>query len=474
MNLFNPLLAGIASLLLVASCTKETGSTPVAPPVVPPTTTPPTTGPVLYVVATTGSDGNPGTESRPFATLQKAAQVAIAGSTVLVKAGTYVITSPIMPANSGTEASPIIYQAEAGADVVIDGQTKVPADKVGGLFFILNKSWIVVDGLTFRNSRRDGVQVRNSTGITVKNCTTFNTYASGIVAAGSAKVSVLNNRIQRACQDPEKVGTNECLTIASTTDFEVAGNTVFDRMFAPGAEPNNGGEGIDCKNSCANGKVHHNTVYDLYRTGIYIDAYEKDLSNVEVYANTVYNAANGISVASEEGGVLTGVRIHDNLIHDCLRVGIRLSGYLDNGPLRDLEVYQNTVTRCGFGTTGTWENVGLLIEADNPANRNFTIRNNIFAGNAHQIRTKNQPYATVTNNLVFGPTYAAGTGSLTAEPLFVNAPANDFRLKPGAPGIDKATGTPVSTADRRDQPRPVDGDGDGKAVADLGALEYKP
>lgn len=39
-------------------------------------------------------------------------------------------------------------------------------------------------------------------------------------------------------------------------------------------------------------------------------------------------------------------------------------------------------------------------------------------------------------------------------------------------GIDKATGTLLSTSDRRDQSRSLDGDG--KAVSNLGALEYKP
>jgi hypothetical protein len=42
-----------------------------------------------YYVATTGSDANAGTIDRPFATLQKGHDVAIAGDTVWIRGGTY-------------------------------------------------------------------------------------------------------------------------------------------------------------------------------------------------------------------------------------------------------------------------------------------------------------------------------------------------------------------------------------------------
>ncbi len=43
-----------------------------------------------YYIATTGNDGNPGTEALPWATLQKAADTLLPGDTALVKPGTYV------------------------------------------------------------------------------------------------------------------------------------------------------------------------------------------------------------------------------------------------------------------------------------------------------------------------------------------------------------------------------------------------
>ncbi|MEJ1236940.1 Ig-like domain-containing protein [Chryseolinea sp. T2] len=76
-----------------------------------------------YVGGAGASDSNPGTASQPFATIQKAASVAKAGDVVNVRSGTYRET--ITPANSGAAGSPITYQAESGATVIISGADPV-------------------------------------------------------------------------------------------------------------------------------------------------------------------------------------------------------------------------------------------------------------------------------------------------------------------------------------------------------------
>ena len=86
----------------------------------------------VYVVAMTGSDGDPGTAARPFATIQKAADAAQAGDTVVVKRGLY--RQAVHLHSSGTAAAPIKFVADppgsvvlSGADVVT-GWTRVPGD----------------------------------------------------------------------------------------------------------------------------------------------------------------------------------------------------------------------------------------------------------------------------------------------------------------------------------------------------------
>lgn len=72
-----------------------------------------------YVGGKGASDNNQGTSSRPFATIQKAANVAISGDIINIRTGIYRET--IVPANSGTSDNPIIYQPDGDAVVTVSG-----------------------------------------------------------------------------------------------------------------------------------------------------------------------------------------------------------------------------------------------------------------------------------------------------------------------------------------------------------------
>jgi len=90
-----------------------------------------------YYVSPSGSDSNPGTSAQPWRTVQKAANAAAAGDTVMVKAGTYYERVQINV--NGTSGQPITFQGERGPKgewlTVIDGGNPVtgwvPAPEVG-------------------------------------------------------------------------------------------------------------------------------------------------------------------------------------------------------------------------------------------------------------------------------------------------------------------------------------------------------
>src|SRR4051812_49125852 len=72
-----------------------------------------------YYVSTSGNDSSPGTLSNPFKTIQRAANIANPGDTVLVRGGTYRET--VKPAHSGTSSGRIVFKPYNGESVTISG-----------------------------------------------------------------------------------------------------------------------------------------------------------------------------------------------------------------------------------------------------------------------------------------------------------------------------------------------------------------
>src|SRR5207249_3730648 len=66
-------------------------------------------------------DSGPGSVTQPYCTIGKAASTAVAGQTVVVKAGNYA--ENVMVANSGTSAAPIVFTTAAGDAVTVSRQT---------------------------------------------------------------------------------------------------------------------------------------------------------------------------------------------------------------------------------------------------------------------------------------------------------------------------------------------------------------
>jgi uncharacterized protein YfiM (DUF2279 family) len=355
-------------------------------------------GPAYYV-SPTGNDSNPGTESLPWKTLAKAATTATAGVTVFIKQGTY--NERLVPVNSGTPDGPITFTSYPGDSVTIDGSGMIfpgPRDGVRawtGLVHVQGLKYLNLSGLRVVNSDATGIFVAQSSFVNIRKNHTENTYSPGIQADYSDNVLVEANEVVRACTGHDQ----ECISFSSTNHFEIKNNRVHDGLQ----------EGIDAKVGCSNGTICYNEVYNQRErpAGIYIDAFSGHEFNIDVFENICHDNGIGMTIGCENGGLLEGVKIHNNKVYNNARgfwaagVGVSSAKHLfKNIAIYGNEFYSNEVGFEIGGYTGTnldsirvfnnliYRNKGVgvrITRYDGPSGdytmRNVSVINNTIYGN---------------------------------------------------------------------------------------------
>jgi len=313
-----------------------------------------------YYVAKTGDDSNPGSETQPWLSVQKAANSLVAGDTVYIKSGTY--NERVIPANSGSSGNYIHYTVYPGEIVTIDG-TGVDLPEWTALFDITGKAYIKVSGLRVTNARDNphnlGIQADTSSHIIIEKNYVYNTNDSGIGIWSSSDVTVDHNEVEKPCQ----AGWNESLTVGGTDGFEVRYNLVHD-------SPK---EGICTKDGSSNGKVFGNEVHHTAAVGFYVDAQDKHTHDIEVYGNVSHHGVeNGFALASEAGGLLENVKVYNNVAYANGWTGLQVTACcVAAHPMSNIQTVNNTFYDNG---RGQW---GCGVYNENPQAQGVLIRNNI-------------------------------------------------------------------------------------------------
>jgi hypothetical protein len=415
----------------------------------------------IYYVAKNGSDSNEGSINSPWLTINHAAQMVIAGDTVDIETGTYI--ERVIPANSGSVGSPIIYQNYDGESVIIDG-TGLSVGQ-SGLFEIhggVNRhamNYITISGLTIQNAGSSsaytaGVFVSGSCDhITIENLTVDLTGVSGIyvqsVSEPTLTASVTNLLIDNCTiYDTNEAQSQEGISLVNVDNFQVENCTVYGNEYP-------GGAGIDLKVGCQNGSINNCNVFDCPGDPlIYVDA-RMLTSNINIYNNILHDGgtdSQGIALADELGeNNMTNIDIYNNLIYNNY-VGFVVQDYSPENNTYNFIFENNTLYNNSVTSNGE-----IFIVPNHTQLNSCIIRNNIIfslASRAYGINYGDNANGgiTVDHNLFYNSAFlwnsnnVFGTYYVAANPLLSN-PTTNFDLQSGSPAIGAGSGTDAPIID---------------------------
>ena len=443
-----------------------------------------------YYVATNGNDANAGTStSAPWLTIQHAANVVPAGSTVYVRAGVY---APFAVNVSGSAAAGYTtFTNYPGETAVVDG-TGFTGSYDYGLVHILDQNWITISGFEIRNGSSTStsfgpcgvcvksyaggmtnIQILNNNIHNITNTASRNGNAHGIMVRGEnattpiSNVTISGNTIT-AC----KTGWSENLTVSANVQyFTISNNLVHD----------NNNIGIDVTggySSEANGAVAQhgtisgNSVYNCstinnpyYRTyscaGLYVDGG----SDIVIERNISHDNDYGSELSAETPGVYTSyVTMRNNILYHNYDYALGIGGYNSNstGGTKFCNIVNNTMFNDEY--SGNWD--GEIRTAWRCTN-NILENNIVYTGTAghnifvKDIATDGSAVGTIDYNCYYctaGATssewvwngsrsYTIGftnwksvsgkdAHSIFADPQFVSTSTPNFNLLTGSPALN--------------------------------------
>lgn len=307
-----------------------------------------------FYISPTGNDQNPGSESRPWKTLQHAADISNPGDLIIIMPGIY--NKGMELSRSGTANNPICFRGSDVSAVIIDASTDSNRD----CLFLDNCEYITIENITVKNAQRAGIRLSYSHHVTIKNCIIKDNTRWGIFTDFSNYTAI---------QDCEASGSKEehGIYISNSSDYASIKRNRCGNNAASGiqinADPSMGGDGISSgcvidSNLCfENGKlggsainlasirdsvISNNVIYNNYAGGIAAwddgQGDEWGSKNLQILNNTVYfRPGQGRWCVSLKNGSTNPV-IYNNLFFGGARGSIELDDTTFSNVLSDYNI----------------------------------------------------------------------------------------------------------------------------------------
>ena len=392
-----------------------------------------------FHVSADGSDGNSGSISRPWASIQFAVRHAGGGDEVLVRGGTYEEEEIWIQGDyeqGGKEGRLLTIRAYPG---------EKPLFVNGKRPFIIEGDHIRVEGLHFSNGKSLPIRgIRRKDIQLVKNHFSGKGYSWAAIHATGSDILLEGN----VCDiQGNIVGTQgHCYYISH-------------------------GSNLVIRNNVARGPTGYGIHVFDQRRGEDPPGFERLIKNVIIEGNTASNSLErcGIIIAAYDHARVENVTIRNNVIFDNAGFGIFIPGIA-----KDIFVYHNTI----YGNRGP---AALFTKGGGKVVENLVIRNNIFdlsgierpAGSNHHVVNENRNSSIILENNLYWPRpsrflHISDRSPITGNPYFRDVAGKDFRLKEGSAAIDRGINSSEAGADKDGTRRPQ-----GRA-SDLGAYEYVP
>ncbi len=454
---------------------------------------------VVRYVALDGS----GKDGQSWATAYKTIQAAIddaamtAGGEVWVKQGTYTVSGPVY-----VEKAIKLYGGFSGVgstrdyeaySTIVDG-----AENAKHCFEVVANAYIdgftAIRGCAWGFSPHGGGMYIHDCGATVVNCTFRRNYANewgGGVATSGADGTVIENCVfveNVASEDggglhnyqssPTVTGC-EFRTNKAGADVEACGGGMMNVEGAPVITDctfthNSADFGAGLCNDSSDGTIEGCTFADCNTAtigggGIYNRAGAPTISRCLFYQNAVGHR--GGAILDKSASVIANCIMWNNSSMSyggAVYLDTTLDLSIPNAQITNCTMYGNRASTGGgvfsFNAAGHLTNCiiwGNQAYISHPGVRNYV--------SYWPTRESTASYCDIEGDSTF-----PGTGNIRSDPEFVNPAGGDFHLLFDSPCVDQGSNVAsTGSEDCEGNPRIADGDEDGTATVDMGALEFQ-